>query len=119
MAAMNHEDDSELRADAFRAGKNRHDLFRLRAGGNVVIRRFDLHDHVADASTDEVGIIPSLAKLPNDLDGSVRFHAGMIASFNGRTDVSPPCKGGVAPRGVSPTGRSHFATTFRRLDHPV
>src|SRR5207245_10738530 len=90
MPAMNDKDDAELRADALGARKDLHDLFRPRAGRDVVIRRLDAHDHIAHAPADEIGFVSPPAKIANDVDRRVRFHAVMIASFVSNTDFSPP-----------------------------
>ena len=74
MAAVNHKNDPELGTNTFSARKYLHDLFRPRAGRNVVIRGFDTHHHVAHASANEIRFMTQPAKLANDVDRGVGFH---------------------------------------------
>ena len=83
MAAMDHENDAKLRADRFGMRKDLHDLGGRRAGGDVVVGGLDLHDHVAHTAAHEIGFVPFLAQLADDLDRRIRFHPAMIPSSPG------------------------------------
>src|SRR5438105_1566891 len=103
MAVKNHKNDAELCADAFGPRKYLYDLFGPCAGGDVIIGRLDLHDHIAHASPNEICFVPAPAQLLNDLDRGVRLHnystsgppAGLLevcrfaAFLNGHSAGSP------------------------------
>src|SRR5207249_7951189 len=92
MAAINDQNDSELRADALRAGKYLHDLFRPRARRDVVVGGLDAHHHVTDTSTDQICFVPAFAKLADDIDRRIGFHALMITFLPEAIDAIQRCR---------------------------
>ena len=65
---MNHQDNTELGADRLRVWKDLRDRLRWSAGCDVIVRRLDLHDHVADATPYQERLVSLLAELADDLD---------------------------------------------------
>src|SRR5580658_1704788 len=47
--------------------KQPQNLIRQSAGGDVEVLRFPAHQHVTDAATDEVGLVPGASKPGDDL----------------------------------------------------
>ena len=66
-----HQDDAELCADGNRLRKNTLQIFGPRAGGDVVILRRLVEQHVAHATAGEKGFIAFLAQTLNDKPGFI------------------------------------------------
>src|SRR5262249_26386986 len=74
MASVDHEHDAELGADRFSPRKDVRDLLRTRARGDVIVRRLDVHDHVAHTSADEVSFMTSLPECLDEVHRQLRLH---------------------------------------------
>src|SRR5689334_6426878 len=74
MTSMNDEDDAELCTNTLGPRKNPNDLLRSCTGRDIVVRRLDLHHHVANTTANQIGFMPKPAEFANDVDCRVGFH---------------------------------------------
>ena len=71
---MNDQDDAELGADGLSSWKNADNLVGMRAGRDVVIRRFDTQHHVTHTTANQIRFVSVLAQFLNYFDGGIGLH---------------------------------------------